>query len=61
MEVAFQMHARQPNVERVKHDAVRQTNRTEEFSLGEFKEAYVGAVENYARSIYIAPTHALCD
>ena len=61
MEVAFQMNARQPDVELVKHHAVGQTNRAKQFRLGEFKEAYVGAVENYARGIDVAPAHALFD
>src|SRR6266446_4877018 len=61
MEVTLQMDARQPDVEFVKHDAVRQADSTKQFSLGEFKEAYVGAVENYAGGIYVAPAHALLN
>ena len=48
MEVAFQMNARQPHVEFVKHDAVRQANRAKQFRFGKLKEANVRAIENDA-------------
>ena len=61
MEVAFEVNTWQPHVKLVKHDTVRQTNGTKQFRLSEFKEAYVGAVKDYAGGIYIAPAHALFD
>src|SRR6266849_9411494 len=59
MKIAFDVHARQPNVQLVKHDAVGQVHRTKEFRLGEFKEANVGAVKNNARRVNVAPAHSL--
>src|SRR5712691_2983510 len=61
MKIAFDVHARQPNVQLVKHDAVRQVHGTKEFRLGEFKEANVGAVKNNARRVNVAPAHALLN
>lgn len=61
MEVAFQVNARQPDIELVKHNAVRQTYCAKQFRLGEFKKADVSAVENYSRRVDVAPADALLD
>ena len=61
MEVAFEMNAWQPHIKLVKHNAVRQTNRAEQFRLGEFKEPNVRALEDDTRGVDIAPAHTLLD
>src|SRR5205814_10717914 len=61
MKIAFEMHARQPDVELIKNLAVRHTNRARQFRLGNFKEANVRAVEDYVGGVNITPTHAFID
>src|SRR6266516_6270407 len=61
MEVAFQVYARQPDVEFVKHHTVRQANGSEQLRLSEFEKADVGAVKDDARGIDVTPAHALFD
>src|SRR5437764_12222690 len=61
MKVAFEMHARQPDVELIKDFAVRHTDRAKQFRLGNFKEANVRAVEDDVGGVDITPTHALFD
>src|SRR5437764_194386 len=60
-EVAFEVRARQPDVQFVEHDAVWQADGAEQFGLGELEEAYVSAVKNYARGVNVAPADALLD
>src|SRR5215207_738324 len=61
VEVAFEMRAREPHVKLVEHHAVRQADRAEQLRLGELEEAYVGAVEDDARRVHVAPADALLD
>src|SRR5438132_11173104 len=61
MKVTLQMHARQPDVQLVEDHAVRQTDRAEQFRLGNFKKANVRAVKNDAGGVHIAPAHAFFD
>src|SRR2546423_7014189 len=61
MKIAFEMHARQPDVELVEDLAVGHPDRAKQFRLGNFKEANIRAVENYVRRVDITPTHAFFD
>src|SRR5438874_12406538 len=58
MKVAFEMHARQPDVELIKDLSVRHTDRAKQFRLGNFKEANVRALEDDVGGVNITPTHA---
>mgnify|MGYP003694509701 CR=1 FL=1 len=58
MKVAFEMNARQPDIEFIKDLAVRHAHGPKQFRLGDFKEANVRAVENNAGSVDVAPAHA---
>src|SRR5205814_343832 len=61
MKIAFEMHARQPDVELVKNLSVRHTDRAKQLRLGNFKEANVRAVEDDVGGVNIAPTNAFFD
>jgi len=61
MEVAFQVNPGQPDVEFFKHYRIRQVHRAKQFRLSNFKKANVGAVENYARGVDVAPTDSIFD
>ena len=61
MKIAFQMNARQPDVEFIENFAVRHADGSKQFRLGNFKEANVRAIEDYRGRIDIAPAHALFD
>jgi hypothetical protein len=59
VKVAFEMHARQPDVQLVKEHAVVKSNFTKQLRLSVFEEVNVRAVKNNARGINVAPAHAL--
>jgi len=61
VEITFDVHTRQPNVQLVKHDAVGQVDGPEEFRFREFEETNVSAVKNNARRVNIAPAYALLN
>ena len=61
MEVAFQVNPGQPDVEFFKHYRIRQIDRAKQFCLSNFKKTNVGAVENYARGVDVAPTDSIFD
>ena len=61
MEVAFQVNPRQPHIEVVKHNAIRQAHSAEQFRLSDFKKTDVSAVEDYARSVDVAPADSIFD
>jgi hypothetical protein len=61
MKIAFDVHAWQPHVQLVKHNAVGQVYRAKEFRFGKLKEANVRAVKNDARRIDVTPAHAFLN
>jgi len=61
MEVAFKMNPGQPDVELFKHYRIRQIHCAKEFRFGNFKKTNIGAVENYARGVNIAPADSIFD
>ena len=60
-EVAFEVGARQPDVQFVEHHAVGEAGGAEQLRLGELEEAYVSTVEDYPRGVNVAPADALLD
>src|SRR6266496_542118 len=60
-EVTFEMHAGQPDIELVKHHAVRQSDRAKQLGFSKLEETDIGAVENNSGSVDVAPTHALLN
>src|SRR5262245_7728844 len=61
MKVTLQMHARQPDIQLIKHHSVMQPYGTKQLRLGILKEVNVSTVKDNARRIDITPAHALFD
>ena len=61
VKVALEMHAGQPDIQFVKHNAVGQSHRAEEFSLRKLKEMNISPVENNACRIDITPAYTLLN
>ena len=61
MEIAFQVDPGQPDVELFKHYGIRQIHRAKQFRLSNFKKTDIGAVENYARGVDVAPADSIFD
>src|SRR5581483_3654948 len=59
MKVAFEVHARQPDIKFIEYLSIRHTDRAKQFRLGDFKEANVRAVKDDVGGINVAPTDAL--
>src|SRR6476469_5324020 len=59
MKVTLEMHARQPDLQLVKHHSIMQPNRAKQLRLGKLEEVNVSAVKDYARGVNVAPAHAL--
>src|SRR5689334_12272811 len=57
--VTLEMHARQPDLQLVKHLAVSQADFAKQLSLGKLEEVNVSAVKNNARRVDIAPADTL--
>src|SRR6185369_12646307 len=59
MKITLEMHARQPDLQLVKHHSIMQPDSTKQLRLSKLEEVNVSAVENNARGVDIAPPHAL--
>src|SRR5687767_1577852 len=61
MKITLEVNTRQPNIELFEHYTVGQAHGAKKLRFREFEEANVGAIENDAGGIDIAPAYALFD
>jgi hypothetical protein len=53
------MHARQPDLQLVKHLSVSESDFSKQLRFGKLEEVNVSTVKNNARRVDVAPAHAL--